>query len=127
MRALRREIALLEDTQQVRRTLLRRDRDARESTVAALTGILDRATDRARAAEDHLIAQSQRLRSVLDGAHDEAVRHALAVAAEILADGFPGPPRHRPENAAAGTRHAMANLAREQGGTGAVTGRPPGR
>lgn len=85
-RALRREASVLRDALRVQEELLRRRGEHGAATIAALSEILDRAGDRARAAVDHLHGEAQRLRALLDEAHENAVADALAASARILTE-----------------------------------------
>src|SRR6476661_3159909 len=85
-RALRREATVLRDALRVQEELLRRRDEQGTATIAALSEILGRAGDRARAAVDHLHGEARRLRGRLDETHEKAVAGALAASAQILAE-----------------------------------------
>ena len=85
-RALRREATVLRDALRVQEELLRRRDEQGTATIAALSEILGRAGNRARAAVDHLHGEARRLRGRLDETHEKAVAGALAASAQILAE-----------------------------------------
>lgn len=111
-RALRREATVLRDALRVQEELLRRRGEHGAATITALSEILDRAGDRARAAVDHLHGEARRLRGRLDGAHEKAVSGALASSAQILAERSGQQGDRSPEDLAETVRSTVADAIR---------------
>jgi small GTP-binding protein len=109
-RAVRREATVLRDSFLVEEELLQRSGKGAADTVDALSDIVARADDRARAAVDHLRGDAQRLGRSLDTSHAAVVAQALTSAERLIlqsADGV-GSPEERADvarsTAAAATR-----------------------
>lgn len=111
-RALRREASVLRDALRVQEELLRRRGEHGTATIAALSEILDRAGDRARAAVDHLHGEARRLRGRLDETHEKAVAGALEASAQILAELSERHADGSPEDLAESVRSTVADATR---------------